>query len=142
MPVFRPQNRLKTGLKIKPVPPSRRPSLQMYCSTAGCLTLWGRDLWLEPVQPGEAGQDGCFHEGGLVVKQGSHLRENCVFYAKKSRLRKSENACVYCTVTSHQNAFSLFVFCTHQRFVQHLAVGLNILDFHRPLPPPFPIPSW
>ena len=53
-------------------------------------------------------------------------RKNCVFLRqKKSRLRKSENAVhlVYAENSdlAHQNAFSLFVFCTHQRrFVEHL----------------------
>ena len=77
-------------------------------------------------------------------------RKNCVFYAKKkSRLCKSENAVrlLYAKNSdlTHQNAFSLFVFCTHQRrFVEHLpwvralAVGLYILDFPPLPPPPFP----
>ena len=53
-------------------------------------------------------------------------RKNCVFDAKKkSRLRKSENAVrlLYAKNSdlTHQNAFSLFVFCTHQRrSVEHL----------------------
>ena len=52
-------------------------------------------------------------------------RKNCVFYVKKSRLRKSENAVrlLYAKNSDliHQNAFSLFVFCTQQRrFVEHL----------------------
>ena len=44
---------------------------------------------------------------------------------KMSRLRKSENAVrlLYAKNNdlTHQNAFSLFVFCTQQRFVEHLA---------------------
>ena len=58
--------------------------------------------------------------------QGSHLREKTAFFTqKKSRLRKYENAvCLLYVKNSdltHQNAFSLFVFCTHQRrFVEHL----------------------
>ena len=52
-------------------------------------------------------------------------RKNCVFYAKKSRLRKSENAVRLLYVKNsdltHQNTFSLFVFCTQQRrFVEHM----------------------
>ena len=58
--------------------------------------------------------------------QGSHLREKTAFFTqKKSRLRKSENAVrlLYAKNSdlTHQNAFSLFVFCTQQRrFVEHL----------------------
>ena len=58
--------------------------------------------------------------------QGSHLREKTAFFKqKKSRLRKSENAArlLYAKNSdlTHQNAFSLFVFCTQQRrFVEHL----------------------
>ena len=52
-------------------------------------------------------------------------RKKCIFYAKKkSRLRKSENAvCLLYAKNSdltHQNAFSLFVFRTQKRFVEHL----------------------
>ena len=60
------------------------------------------------------------------VTQGSHLREkNAFFTQKKSRLRKSENAVrlLYAKNSdlTHQNAFSLFVFCTQQRrLVEHL----------------------
>ena len=43
---------------------------------------------------------------------------------KKSRLRKSENTVrlLYAKNSdlTHQNEFSLFVFCTQQRFVEHL----------------------
>ena len=79
-----------------------------------------------------------------IGHQGSHLREKTAFFTqKKSRLRKSENAVrlLYAKNSdlTHLNAFSLFVFCTQQRrFVEHL----HILDFPRPLPPPFPIASW
>ena len=58
--------------------------------------------------------------------QGSHLREKNAFFTQKiSRLRKSENAVrlLYAKNSdlTHQNAFSLFVFCTQQRrFVEHL----------------------
>ena len=58
--------------------------------------------------------------------QESHLCEKTVFFTqKKSRLHKSENAVrlLYAKNSDliHQNAFSLFVFCTHQRrFVEHL----------------------
>ena len=49
--------------------------------------------------------------------QGSHLRKKTAFFTqKKSRLRKSENAVrlLYAKNSdlTHQNAFSLFVFCT------------------------------
>ena len=60
------------------------------------------------------------------VSQGSHLREKTAFFTqKKSRLHKSENAVrlLYAKNSdlTHQNAFSLFVFCTQQRrFVEHL----------------------
>ena len=53
-------------------------------------------------------------------------QKNCVFYAKKkSRLRKSVHAVHLLYAKSsdlaHQNAFSLFGFCTQQRrFVEHL----------------------
>ena len=63
---------------------------------------------------------------GLNDNQGSHLREKTAFFTeKKSRLRKSENAvCLLYAKNSdltHQNAFSLFVFCNQQRrFVEHL----------------------
>ena len=59
--------------------------------------------------------------------QESHLHEKDAFFTqkKKSRLRKSENAVrlLYAKNSdlTHQNAFSLFVFCTQQRkFVEHL----------------------
>ena len=58
--------------------------------------------------------------------QGSHLRQKTAFFTqKKSRLHKSENAVrlLYAKNSdlTHQNAFSLFVFCTHQRrFVERL----------------------
>ena len=60
------------------------------------------------------------------LAQGSHLRDKTAFLRKKkSRLHKSENAVrlLYAKNSdlTHQNAFSLFVFCTHQRrFVEHL----------------------
>ena len=60
------------------------------------------------------------------VEQGSHLREKTALFTQKmSRLRKSENAVrlLYAKISdlTHQNAFSLFVFCTQQRrFVEHL----------------------
>ena len=60
------------------------------------------------------------------ISQGSHLHEKNVFFTqKKSRLCKSENAVrlLYAKNSdlTHQNAFSLFVFCTQQRrFVEHL----------------------
>ena len=66
----------------------------------------------------------CVH--ACVCVQGSHLREKTAFFTqKKSRLRKSENAVrlLYAKNSdlTHQNAFSLFVFCTQQRrFVEHL----------------------
>ena len=55
-----------------------------------------------------------------MVAQGSHLRKKpCVFYAKKSRLRKYENAVrlLYAKNSdlTHQNAFSLFVFFAPSR---------------------------
>ena len=62
----------------------------------------------------------CLHLcAGVALTQ-----KNC-FLRKKSRLRKSENAVhlLYAKNSdlTHQNAFSLFVFCTHQRrFVEHL----------------------
>ena len=58
--------------------------------------------------------------------QGSHLREKTAFFTqKRSRLRKSENAVrlqyAKNSDLTHQNVFSLFVFCTQQRrFVEHL----------------------
>ena len=63
--------------------------------------------------------------GTVCMDQGSHLREKTAFFTqKKSRLRKSENAVrlLYAKNSdiTHQHAFSLFVFCTHQRFVEHL----------------------
>ena len=78
--------------------------------------------------------------------QGSHLREKTAFFTqKKSRLRKSENAArlLYAKNSdlTHQNAFSLLVFLHPAEVCRALAVGLNILDFPRPLPPPFPIAS-
>ena len=86
----------------------------------------------------------CLH----LVSQGSHLREkNAFFTQKKSRLCKSENAVrlPYAKKKSdltHQNAFSLFVFCTQQRrFVEHLLWVWTSCDFPRPLPPPFSIAS-
>ena len=67
--------------------------------------------------------------------------KNCVFLRKKSRLRKSENAVrlLYAKNSdlTHQNAFSLFVFLhPPEKVCRALAVGLNILDFHRPLSSP------
>ena len=62
----------------------------------------------------------------VCVCEGSHLREKTAFsMQKKSRLRKSENAVhlLYAKNSdlTHQNALSLFVFCTQQRrFVEHL----------------------
>ena len=62
----------------------------------------------------------------FLMLQGSHLRKKTAFFTqKKSRLRKSENATrlLYAKNSdlTHQNAFSLFVFCTQQRrFVEHL----------------------
>ena len=64
--------------------------------------------------------------GKQTCYQGSHLRKKTAFFKqKKSRLRKSENAVrlLYAKNSdlTHQNAFSLFVFCTQQRrFVEHL----------------------
>ena len=63
--------------------------------------------------------------GLTQLGQGSHSREKTAFFTqKKSRLRKSENAVrlLYAKNSdlTHQNAFSLFVFCTQQRFVEHL----------------------
>ena len=58
--------------------------------------------------------------------QGSHLREKTVVLRKKRPgYANLKMLCVYCTQKNndltHQNAFSLFVFCTHQRrFVEHL----------------------
>ena len=65
------------------------------------------------------------------------------FTQKKSRLRKSENAVrlLYAKNSdlTHQNAFSLFVFLhPAEKVCRALAVGLNILDFPRPLPLPSP----
>ena len=64
--------------------------------------------------------------GQMMTATGVALtRKNCVFYAKKSRLRKYDNAVrlLYAKHSdlTHQNAFRLFVFCTQQRrFVEHL----------------------
>ena len=54
-----------------------------------------------------------------------YAEKTAFFMQNKSRLRKSENAVrlLYARNSdlTHQNAFSLFVFCTHQRrFVEHL----------------------
>ena len=62
---------------------------------------------------------------GVCVSGVALTQKNCVFYAKKkSRLHKSENAVrlLYAKNSdlTHQNAFSLFVFCTQQLFVEHL----------------------
>ena len=79
--------------------------------------------------------------------QGSHLREKtAVFTQKKSMLRKSENAVrlLYAKNSdlTHRNAFSFYVFLhPAEKVCRVLAVGLNILDFLRTLPPPFPIAS-
>ena len=80
--------------------------------------------------------------------QGSHLREKTAFFTqKKSRLRKSENAVrlLYAKNSdlAHQNAFSTSFRFLHpaEKVCRALAVGLKILDFPRPLPPPFPIAS-
>ena len=62
---------------------------------------------------------------------------------KKSRLCKSENAVhlLYAKNSdlTHQNAFSLFVFCTHQRRFVDICCGSKHLRF--PPSPPLPIPS-
>ena len=78
-----------------------------------CHQVWlGSSFWCPKIQP-------------TSQHQGSHLREKTAFFTQKqSRLRKSENAVrLLYTKNSdltHQNAFSLFVFCTQQRFVEHL----------------------
>ena len=83
----------------------------------------------------------------IYLWQGSHLRKKTAFFTqKKSRLRKSENAVrlLYAKNSdlTHQNAFSLFVFLhPAEKVCRAHSVGLNILDFPRPLPPPFPIAS-
>ena len=60
-----------------------------------------------------------------VYTRGRTYAKKLRFLRKKRRLRKSENAVrlLYAKNSdlTHQNAFSLFVFCTHQRrFVEHL----------------------
>ena len=60
-----------------------------------------------------------------LTGSGVALREKTAFFMqKKSRLCKSENAVrlLYAKNSdlTHQNAFSLFVFCTQHRFVEHL----------------------
>ena len=51
-------------------------------------------------------------------------RKNCIFYAKKEQATQIWKCCAF-TVRKKQwphtsNTFSLFVFCTQQRFVEHL----------------------
>ena len=62
---------------------------------------------------------------GPHIRGRTYAKKNVFFTQKKSRLRKSENAVrlLYAKNSdhTHQNAFSLFVFCTQQRrFVEHL----------------------
>ena len=79
--------------------------------------------------------------------RGRTYAKKLFFTQKKSRLRKSENAVrLLYTKNSdltHQNAFSRFFFFLHpaEKVCRALALGLNILDFPRPLPSPFPITS-
>ena len=88
----------------------------------------------------------------LLTHAGSCLCHYCYrgrTYAKKVRFLRKKRAgyanlkmpCVYCTQKNsdltHQNAFSLFVlFHPAEKVCRALAVGLNILDFPRPLPSP------
>ena len=80
--------------------------------------------------------------------QGSHLREKTAFfYAKKEQAMQIWKCRVF-TVREKQwphTSKCVYSFCfLHQadKVCKALAVGLNILDFPRPLPPPFPIASW
>ena len=76
-----------------------------------------------------------------TISRGRTYAKKLFFTQKKSRLRKSENAVrlLYAKNSdlTHQNAFSLFVFLhPAEKVCRALAVGLNILDFPRPLPSP------
>ena len=75
-------------------------------------------------------------------------RKNCVFYAKKEQATQIWK-CGAFTVRKKQwphtsKCVSPFRFLhPPEKVCRALAVGLSILDFPRPLPPPFPIPfQW
>ena len=81
------------------------------------------------------------HHGILVkLHRGCTYTKKLFFTQKKSRLRKSENAkrLLYTkkTVTSHIKMRFLH---PAEKVCRELAVGLNILDFPRPLPHPIPV---
>ena len=92
----------------------------------------------------EGGGGGGVSGGHLFYLTGVALtRKKCVFYAKKSTLRKSENAVrlLYAKNSdlTHQNGFSLFGFLhPADKVCRALAVGLKHLRFPPPPPPSLP----
>ena len=82
----------------------------------------------------------------LVYTGVALMRKNCVFFTQKragyANLKMLYVYCTQKTVTSHLKTHLVFVFLhPAEKVCRALAVGLNILDFPRPLLPPFPIAS-
>ena len=133
---------IPAGLMVKACSTSKQ-RFQIFQLTPAHLVLYDdclidRVVKASTLRAADPGFDSCSHcivfsrsshTSGLKIHtpvQGSHLREKTAFFTqKKSRLRKSENAVrlLYAKNSdhTHQNVFSLFVFCTRQRrFVGHL----------------------
>ena len=74
------------------------------------------------------------------------MQKNCVFYAKKEQAAQIWK---YRAFTVREKQWPHTSKCVQsfrflhppEKVCRALAMGLNILDFHRPLPPPFPFPS-